>query len=111
MTEHKMYRNIGHVPKIWGVQLPMILLVIVVAVLIIGVGMLLSSNVIGRLISFIFGLIIAVVCYIACLVKEKNDELNNKDAFPFVRNVVSSQCGAEVYIVILDKKENNKLTK
>jgi len=96
-----------HVPQIWGVQFPKILGIIVGAGLLIGVGQVIASSTVGKIIAFIVGAAGACAGYAVCLMREKQAELANKDDWPHMRATLTSQCGSESFVRILRQRQKN----
>jgi len=92
MTERRIFRNVQHVPKIWGVSYIKAFAALGAGLLITTAGFMLSggSGIALRIMTLVLGAVITAALYGLCLWLERQDALD-KDSSSFIKSRLNSQ--------------------
>jgi len=92
MTERRIFRNVQHVPKIWGVSYIKAFAALGVGLLITTAGFMVSGGhgIALRIAMLVLGAVITAALYGFCFWLERQDALD-KDSSTFVKNKLNSQ--------------------
>ena len=91
MTERAIFRNIMHVPKVWGVTYPKLFGTIGFGLLTTTAGFALGSgaSALGKISIICLGIALTASLYGFCFWQESRDALDRD--LPFVKNAMNSQ--------------------
>ena len=100
MTERAIFRNIQHVPKVWGVTYHRLFAALGGGLLITTLGFALSSgaSAFGKVAIIGIGIVITLSFYGICFLMERNDALDRDQ--PFLKNTQNVQSMSEQTIQI-----------
>ena len=87
--ERPIFRNIQHVPKVWGVTYPKLFATLGCGLLITTGGFALANSSAGKIAVIITGVVVTLAVHGVCFWLEKNDALDHD--LLFLRNEMSSQ--------------------
>ena len=92
MTERRIFRNVRHVPKIWGVSYLKAFAALGVGLLITTAGFMASGGrgIALRIMTLVLGAVITAALYGLCFWLERKDALD-KDSGTFVKSRLNSQ--------------------
>ena len=100
MTERAIFRNIQHVPKVWGVTYSRLFAALGGGLLLTTVGFALSggSSAFGKIAVIGLGVVITCSFYGICFWMERNDTLDRD--LPFLKNTLNVQSMSQQTIQI-----------
>jgi hypothetical protein len=106
MTERLIFRNIQHVPKVWGVTYSRLFASLGIGLLTTTAGFALSSSAgaIGKISIICLGAVITCSLYGICYWLEHQDTLDKGQ--PFLKNAANSQSMSQQRIRIYQGKSN-----
>ena len=90
MIERTIFRNIQHVPRVWGVTYMKLFATLGCGLLITTAGFALASGTTGKITVIITGVIVTLTIHGVCLWMDKTDALDRDHAL-FLRNETNSQ--------------------
>ena len=104
MTERAIFRNIQHVPKVWGVTYSRLFAALGGGLLLTTVGFALSggSSAFGKIAIIGLGIVITLSFYGICFWMERNDALDRD--LPFLKNTLNVQSMSQQTIQIQGDK-------
>jgi hypothetical protein len=92
MNERNIFRNIQHVPRVWGVTYMRLFATLGFGLLMTTAGFTLSSGAgaLGKVAVVGAGVVLTLAVYVVCLVIDKADALDHDHA-PFLKGEMNSQ--------------------
>jgi uncharacterized protein (DUF697 family) len=105
MKETPIFRNIQHIPRIWGVTYPKLFASLGAGLLVTTLGFFLSSEGTALVKVMVIGLgaVTTLSLYAACLWVDSTDQLE-RDAAGFLKDEMNSQCLSLQRVQFLDKE-------
>ncbi len=105
MKETPIFRNIQHIPRIWGVTYPKLFASLGGGLLVTTLGFLLSSTgtVVLKVALIVFGIFTTVIFYGVCFLVDNSDRLE-RDSAPFIKAELNSQSLSPQRISIVDRE-------
>ncbi len=105
MKETPIFRNIQHVPRIWGVTYPKLFASLGGGLLVTTLGFLLASTgtVILKVALIVFGVFTTVIFYALCFLVDNTDRLE-RDSAHFIKPELNSQSLSLQQISFIDRE-------
>ena len=105
MKETPIFRNIQHVPRVWGVTYPKLFATLGGGLLATTLGFVMTpgATAIVKLVVIGLGVTVTVVGYGVCFLIDNTDRLES-DSAPFLKRELSSQSLSRQRVRILDRE-------